>query len=225
MSLWAAHSRQASAQLQTKPTAAGSASEPICFWQRWALRECGGAPPPPADFWPGTGKGQTPAAGMWLQMFPTGRSSTPLPAFRSCPWAPLCPLRLPPTRVRAVAPRGEERGRDPAGGFPLLSESLRAGAELPSGNTRQVGKARLPQCSEGLPAHPGAPPPSRAAQQQICPDQSPSRFSLVMGNGSWGEQEERTIIYGAAPNTAADSDFCSGDFLSFLWFFSVGSPP
>lgn len=185
--LWAAHYCRASAQQQS-PSAAGSALGPICSW---VLRACGGAPPPSNRFLVKHRQGTSTSS--WGLPADVPRR-TPLPVSRSCPWAPRAPSACLP-RGSGQPPSGEERSKDAAAPTPprvafTAVRSPRAGAELPSGNTHQVGKAELSHGSEGLPALPATAQPYELRSSSKSPDRSPSRLFLAASNGSWGEQEQ-----------------------------------
>lgn len=68
-------------------------------------------------------------------------------------------------------------------------------------------------------------PPSglRAAANLLQTTAHPG--SLSQWEMAAGESRKRATLYDSAPNIAADPVFCSGDFLSFLWSVSVGTPP
>lgn len=146
----------------------------------------------PTDFWSGTGKGQAPAAGVCLQMFPAGRRF-------QCPGAvPGHPA--PPSPASHGARGSHPRVRNEAGTlrhrlarrwFSLLSDPR--GQELsflPGTPARweRLGSpmaVRVSQLTRQQHRPPGLHSSSKSA-----PDQSPSRLFLAAGNGSWGEQEQ-----------------------------------
>lgn len=118
----------------------------------------------------------------------------------------------------AVAPppmaslcRQSRRGREPCfpPGTPARWERLGSHTAV-----RVSQPTQEHHCLPGLHSSSKSAPPDRSL---------PS--SLLQWAMAAGKSRKRAIIYDAAPNIAADHVFCSGDFLSFLWFVSVGTPP